>query len=81
MLTDLVDPEVEGAAEQAAQLFAPRREVPHDFTHFLSEEYEELPEEVCLYSRSIGTTVLDWWRYHWDLRSLIEARPDAFARA
>lgn len=62
---------VEGAAEAAARVLSLRQTVPTDFTHTLHEDYETLPPAVHLYARSVGATMLDWWRNVWLLRKAL----------
>jgi len=57
-----------GAREKAAELLALRKDVPADFTHFLSRDYDILPEDVHIYARSVGVILVGWWRNYWHLR-------------
>jgi len=65
---------VEDTTREAAELLALRSSVPEDFTHFLSEDYEILPETVRLYARSVGAILVEWWRNYWFFRYVLEGR-------
>ena len=62
----------EETAGLAAELMAHRKAVPRDFTAFLSEDYEKLPETVHLYARSVGVSMLGWWRNVWLLANVMK---------
>jgi len=68
VLTALAAIGIEGAAELATEIFSFRRKVPEDFTHYLADDYDQLPEAVHLYARMVGAIMLDWWRNYWVLR-------------
>jgi len=55
---------------RAAELLALRSRVPEDFTDWIAEDYEKLPETVHIYARSVGVTMVGWWHDYWLLRSL-----------
>ena len=55
---------------RAAELLALRSQVPCDFTDWISDDYEKLPETVHIYARSVGVGMVGWWRDFWLLRSL-----------
>lgn len=59
---------------RAAELLALRARVPQDFTAFIAEDYDKLPETVHLYARSVGVNMVGWWRDYWLLRSLTAHR-------
>ena len=54
---------------QALELTSHCRRVPEDFTEFLCDDYDKLPETVHLYARSVGTLLVQWWRNYWFLRA------------
>jgi hypothetical protein len=56
------------ALEQAAELLSHRKNIPLDFADYMSEDYDELPEEVRLFARSISTGLVEWFRNYWLLR-------------
>jgi len=60
--------------ELISELLALRSRVPGDFTHFLSEDYEKLPETVHIYARSVGVIMVGWWRNYWLLRNILERK-------
>ena len=62
-------------AARAAELLAFRSAVPEDFTYFLSEDYDQLPETVHLYARSVGVMLVEWWRDYWLLRKALREHP------
>ncbi len=66
-----------GAFERARDLQALRRRIPEDFTHFLYEDYDHLPETVHLYARSTGVALVDWLRNYWLLREVEQHPPKA----
>ncbi len=57
---------------RAAELLALRSRVPRDFTAFMAEDYDKLPETVHLYARSVGVNMVGWWRDYWLLHSLMK---------
>lgn len=59
-------------ARWAAELLSLRAAVPRDFTHFLADDYDLLPETVHLYARSVGIIMVVWWRNYWFLRQLLQ---------
>lgn len=59
-----------GMLQQALKILSLRQNVPYDFTSFLHEDYEILPEEVNIYARSTGVIMVEWWRNYWLLRGL-----------
>ena len=63
-----------GAFERARDLLAICRRVPEDFTQYLYDDYDRLPETVHLYARSTGVPMVQWLRNYWLLRQ-IEQRP------
>ncbi len=63
--------ETEKTLAHAAELLALRSRVPHDFTAFMAEDYDRLPETVHLYARSVGISMVGWWRDYWLLRNLM----------
>lgn len=54
----------------AAQLLSLRSQAPFDFTDMMAEDYDKLPDTVHIYARSVGVTMVGWWRDYWLLRSL-----------
>jgi len=64
-------------AERVAGLLALWRHVPTDFTAFLAEDYDRLPDTVHLYARSVGVGLVHWWRNYWLLRSIDEIASQA----
>jgi len=60
--------------EKALDIIKIRQRVPEDFTHFLYEDYDILPEEIHLYARSIGIILVNWLRDYWLLRGQTSAR-------
>ena len=60
----------EEIAARAAGLLSLWHDVPDDFTAFLAEDYELLPDTVHLYARSIGVNLVCWWRNYWLLRNI-----------
>ena len=62
-----------GAFERAVEVLGCRNNVPGDFMEFLSEDYDNLPETVHIYARSVGAILFEWWRDYWWLRE-IESR-------
>ena len=64
-----------GALERARDVLAVFRRVPEDFTQFLHEDYEHLPETVHLYARSTGAPMVQWLRNYWLLREVEQCRP------
>jgi hypothetical protein len=65
--------ETEKTAAKAAGILAIRSSVPHDFTAYLSEDYDKLPESVHLSARSVGVGMVEWWRDYWLLNSILKA--------
>ncbi|MCK5734515.1 MAG: hypothetical protein KAI38_10030, partial [Candidatus Latescibacteria bacterium] len=59
-------------AQWAAELLSLRTAVPRDFTRFLADDYDLLPETVHLYARSVGIIMVVWWRNYWFLRQLLQ---------
>lgn len=59
---------VEDTADLATQIFSLRKKVPEDFTHYLVDDYDILPEAVHIYARGVGALMLDWWRNYWVFR-------------
>jgi len=57
---------------RAAELLALRSRVPFDFTDMMAEDYDKLPETVHIYARSVGVSMVGWWRDYWLLRSMME---------
>jgi hypothetical protein len=49
-------------------LLSHRKSIPLDFADYMSEDYDELPEEVRLFARSISTGLVEWFRNYWLLR-------------
>jgi len=45
-----------------------RTRVPEDFTDFLVEDYDILPEEVHLFARTVCAILPEAWRDYWLLR-------------
>ena len=60
----------EETTRRAEELLALRSRVPEDFTSFLSDDYDLLPETVHLYARSVGVNMVGWWRDYWLLRHI-----------
>ncbi len=60
----------EATLARAADIMGLRSRVPHDFTDWVSDDYDKLPETVHLYARSVGVSMVVWWRDYWLLRSL-----------
>jgi hypothetical protein len=58
---------------RAAELLGLRSRVPQDFTDWIADDYDRLPETVHIYARSVGWCMVGWWRNYWLLRSLTEA--------
>ena len=56
--------------ERVAEMLALRSRVPEDFTPFMTEDYDRLPETVHIYARSVGVIMVGWWRDYWLMRSL-----------
>lgn len=71
VLTQLAGLGRDDAIEQAIDLLELRRTVPEEFTQWLSDDYEDLPDAVHIRSRSVGAVMVDWWRQYWVLRSQI----------
>ena len=67
--------EPETTTARAAELLALRSCVPTDFTAFLADDYDELPETVHHYARSVGVIMVGWYRDHWLLRRLTDSAP------
>jgi hypothetical protein len=65
----------EETVPRAAELLALSQAVPADFSEFLSEDYDRLPETVHLYARSVGVNLVGWWRDYWLLRKAVQDRP------
>ncbi len=63
-----------GAFEMAFEILSLFKRVPEDFTHYLYEDYDHLPETVHLYARSTGVQEIQWLRNYWLLRQ-IEMKP------
>jgi hypothetical protein len=59
-----------GAAEKALSVLSASKKVPEDFTVFLTEDSEKLPEAryVQLQARGVGFTLVIWYRNFWILR-------------
>ena len=59
-----------GAAEKALSVLSASKKVPEDFTFFLNEDSEKLPEEefVQLQARAVGRPLVIWYRNYWILR-------------
>lgn len=57
---------------RAGELLAARSQVPGDFMHFMSEDYDRIPETAHLYARSVGVILVGWWRDYWLWRTLQE---------
>ena len=62
VLTALAGLGITAAGEEAARLFAMRKEVPDDFTHFFVEDYDALPPAAHLFACSVGALMLWWYR-------------------
>jgi len=57
-----------GAHERAVEILSLRTRVPEDFTDFLVEDYDLLPEEVHLFARTVCAILPEAWRDYWLLR-------------
>lgn len=66
---------VPGAAEKALDVFLVRQKVPIDFTHYLAQDHDLLPDESHLYARIVGALMVDWWRNAWVLLHALHAQP------
>jgi len=53
----------------AVASLACRQRVPQDFTAFMSEDHDALPETVQHYARSVGIIMMRWLRDYWMLRA------------
>ena len=60
----------EDVSGRAAEFLSHRRVVPDNFTVFLSDDYDILPDTVHLYARSVGVIMVGWWRNYWFLMKL-----------
>ena len=63
----------EEVTRQAVELLSHRRHVPADFTHWLADDYDRLPESVHIYARAVGTIMVEWWRNYWAIRNIEKA--------
>ena len=63
--------QVDETTARASELMALFRAVPTDFTPFLAEDYDRLPETVHLYARSVGVEMVQWWRNYWFLHHIM----------
>ena len=61
---------VPGALDKAWKLLSIRRDVPHDFTEMIIDDYEELPESVQFSARGVGLGIVEWFRNYWLLKSV-----------
>lgn len=63
------------AAEKALSVLSTSKKVPEDFTIFLSEDSEKLPEEryVQLQARAVGRPIVIWYWHYWILRKTMTA--------
>lgn len=62
------------AGPEAARLFALRRRVPDDFTHYLAEDYDILPPAAHLHARAVGAVMMDWWCNAWVLIRAMDSK-------
>lgn len=63
---------IDETTAQAGKLMALFQAVPTDFTPFLAEDYDCLPETVHLYARSVGVEMVQWWRNYWLLHHIMQ---------
>ncbi len=65
-----------GAAEKALEIMATVKRVPDDFTVFLADAPEKLPEAgfVQLQAYAVGVLLVVWYRNYWILRKALLAQ-------
>ena len=69
-LTALAALGLDGAWDKAVEVLNIKQRVPRDFTAFISDDYERIPEPVHLYARSVGVGMIGWLRDYWMLRNV-----------
>ena len=71
-----------GALEEALEVAGVFTRAPEDFTVFLAEDHDRLPEEgfTRLQSRCVGTGMVGWYRNYWRLRKALQGSSATPAR-
>lgn len=72
LLASLAGLGLEEAGDDAIKILGLRRNVPEDFTHYLTDDYDALPPAVHIYARGVGAIMMDWWRNVWLLRNVTQ---------
>lgn len=65
-----------GAAEKVLSVLSASKKVPEDFTVFLYEDHDKLPQEryTQLQARAIGRPLVLWYRNYWIVRTAMKPR-------
>ena len=60
--------------EEAVAVAGQFKRVPEDFTVYLTEDYDRLPEEsfTRLQARLVGGGMVGWYRNYWRLRKALQ---------